>query len=99
LAEGGRAGLEIARQEKPVVIVTDLNMPDMDGIAMVKALRADALTRGAAILMLTSESSIDTETLALSSGADDYLVKPVEPRRLAARVKVLVARSLGRRPA
>jgi CheY-like chemotaxis protein len=99
LAGGGHAGLEIARREKPDVIVTDLNMPDVDGIAVVKALRADAATRGAAILMLTSESSIDTETLALSAGADDYLVKPVEPRRLVARVKVLVARSVGRRPA
>jgi type IV pilus assembly protein PilB len=92
LAGDGRAGLETARRERPSVIVTDLNMPDMDGMAMVKALRADPLTYTVAILMLTSESSVDTETLALSTGADDYLLKPVEPRRLAARVKALLAR-------
>jgi DNA-binding response OmpR family regulator len=43
--------------------------------------------------MLTSEESIERETQALSAGADDYILKPVEPRRLAARVKALIARS------
>jgi DNA-binding response OmpR family regulator len=43
--------------------------------------------------MLTSESSVESETDALAAGADDYLLKPVEPRRLAARVKVLLGRS------
>jgi DNA-binding response OmpR family regulator len=65
---------------------------------MVKALRADPLTRDVAILMLTSEDSLDSETRALSAGADDYILKPVEPRRLAARVKALLARSNGRQP-
>ena len=45
------------------------------------------------ILMLTSESSIECETEGLAAGADDYILKPVEPRRLAARVKALLARS------
>lgn len=97
LAGGGRAGLEVARRERPSVVVTDLNMPDMDGMAMVKALRADPQTHRIAILVLTSMTSIDAETEALSVGADDYIVKPVEPRRLAARVKALLARTLERR--
>jgi DNA-binding response OmpR family regulator len=96
LAEDGLTGLESARRERPNVIVTDVNMPGMDGISMVKALRADPLTRDVAILMLTSEDSLDSETRALSAGADDYILKPVEPRRLAARVKALLARSNGR---
>jgi type IV pilus assembly protein PilB len=96
LAEDGLLGLEAAKRERPNVIVTDVNMPGMDGIAMVKALRADPLTRDVAILMLTSEDSLDSETRALSAGADDYILKPVEPRRLAARVKALLARSKGR---
>jgi DNA-binding response OmpR family regulator len=68
----------------------------MDGVVMVKALRADPRTHDIAILMLTSEDSVDSETRALAAGADDYILKPVEPRRLAARVKALLARAKGR---
>jgi type IV pilus assembly protein PilB len=93
VARDGHTGLEIAKRELPQVIVTDLNMPGMDGMAMVKALRADTRTRDVSILMLTSDGSVDSETLALTLGADDYLLKPVEPRRLAARIKALLARS------
>jgi DNA-binding response OmpR family regulator len=64
---------------------------------MVKALRADPLTRDIAVLMLTSEEGVDKETEALAVGVDDYIVKPVEPRRLAARVKSVLTRSKERR--
>jgi type IV pilus assembly protein PilB len=93
VAKDGLIGLETAKRELPQVIVTDLNMPGMDGMAMVKALRAHALTKDIAILMQTSEASVESETLALALGADDYILKPVEPRRLAARVKALLSRS------
>jgi len=63
---------------------------------MVRALRANAPTHSIAILMLTSEDSLNGETDALAAGADDYILKPVEPRRLAARVKALLARSSSR---
>jgi len=66
---------------------------------MVKALRADPLTRDIAVLMLTSEEGVDKETEALAVGVDDYIVKPVEPRRLAARVKSVLMRSKERREA
>lgn len=93
LAKDGTSGLEIARSRHPHVIVTDYNMPGMDGIALVKELRSDPLTQGTAVLMLTSEGGVEKEAQALAMGADDYIVKPVEPRRLAARVKALLARS------
>jgi type IV pilus assembly protein PilB len=93
IATDGLVGLETAKRNPPQAIVTDVNMPGMDGMAMVKALRADARTHDIPILMLTSEESVDSETLALSLGADDYILKPVEPRRLAARIKALLARS------
>jgi DNA-binding response OmpR family regulator len=60
---------------------------------MVKALRDDSRTSQVRILMLTSESSVESESEGLAAGADDYILKPVEPRRLAARVKALLARS------
>ena len=99
VAKDGLDGLEVAKRELPQVIVTDVYMPGMDGMAMLKALRANALTCEIAVLMLTSEQSVESETLALNLGADDYLLKPVEPRRLAARVKALLARSKTRQPA
>jgi PleD family two-component response regulator len=92
IAQDGREGLDAARKHKPEVIISDVNMPGMDGLSMVKALRADPATSGAAILMLTSEDGVESEARGLEVGADDYIIKPVEPRRLAARVKSLLAR-------
>ena len=99
LAKDGATGLDVAKSKRPQVIVTDYNMPGMDGMAMVKELRADPLTQDIAILMLTSETSVEREAQALAVGADDYILKPVEPRRLAARVKALLSRSKGKVPA
>lgn len=96
VARDGLIGLEAAKRELPQVIVTDCDMPGMDGVAMVRALRADARTQDIFILMLTSGDSADGETRALEAGADDYILKPVEPRRLVARVRALLARSRGR---
>jgi DNA-binding response OmpR family regulator len=93
VADNGLLGLEIALRERPDVIVSDVNMPGMGGVEMVKALRGDARTAQSRIIMLTSESSVEAETEGLAAGADDYILKPVEPRRLAARVKALRARS------
>jgi PleD family two-component response regulator len=96
IVKDGDSGLEAAKRDQPRVVVTDCNMPGMDGVTMVKALRADSATRGIAVLMLTSEGGIEKETEALEAGVDDYIVKPVEPRRLAARVKSVIARSQSR---
>jgi type IV pilus assembly protein PilB len=99
VAKDGNLGLEAAKRDQPHVIVTDYNMPGMDGMAMVKALRADALTRNIAVLMLTSEANVEKEAQALEAGVDDYILKPVEPRRLAARVRSVLARSQRRQTA
>jgi type IV pilus assembly protein PilB len=93
VAGEGRSGLEIARRENPDVIVSDVNMPGMGGVEMVRELRGDSRTSHMRILMLTSEASVEAETEGLAAGADDYILKPVEPRRLAARVRALLARA------
>ena len=92
VASDGRAGLDMALRDRPDLIVSDVRMPNLTGTEMVKNLRGNAATAGTRILMLTSEESIETETEALAAGADDYILKPVEPRRLAARVKALLSR-------
>src|SRR5204862_8154830 len=71
-ATDGLLGLELALKERPDVIVSDVRMPGMDGIAMVKALRQDARMRGVRVLMLTSEDSVARETDGLEASADDY---------------------------
>ncbi len=93
VAADGNQGLALALQELPDVVVTDRSMPGMDGIALVQALRADPRTARAAILMLTSDTSPEREEEGLAVGADDYMTKPVEPRRLAARVRALAKRA------
>jgi type IV pilus assembly protein PilB len=98
LAADGRVGLETARREHPVLIVSDVNMPGMGGVEMVRTLRSDPRFLDVRILMLTSEASIECETEGLAAGADDYILKPVEPRRLAARVTALLARSRAKPP-
>jgi type IV pilus assembly protein PilB len=96
LADNGRKGLAKALLERPDFIVSDVHMPDMGGLEMVKTIRADPSMSDVRILMLTSEASVDFEAEGLAAGADDYILKPVEPRRLAARVKALLARSRSR---
>jgi two-component system alkaline phosphatase synthesis response regulator PhoP len=90
VASDGVAGLDAARRERPDLIVTDLNLPGMDGLAMVRALRADDRTQDASIFMLTSDASPESERLARAVGADEYLVKPVPPRHLAARARAVM---------
>ena len=96
-AKDGETGLEVAKRDHPDVIVTDCNMPGMDGMAMVREIRAHPPTRDIAVIMLTSENSIEREEQALAAGADDFILKPVEPRRLAARVKSVLARKPARK--
>lgn len=90
VAADGAVGLETAIRERPRVIVTDLNMPGMSGLDMVRALRADAGTRDIVILMLTSDASPETERQVIAAGANEYILKPVDPQRLAARVRAVV---------
>jgi type IV pilus assembly protein PilB len=92
-ATDGRAGLELALSAVPDVIVSDVNMPSMGGVEMVGTLRRDPRMAQVRILMLTSEDSVESEAQGLEAGADDYILKPVEPRRLAARVKALLGRT------
>ena len=93
VASDGVIGLETAVRERPNLIVTDLNLPGMDGMEMVRALRADARTHDIAIFMLTSDDSAETERRARAVGADDYILKPVEPKCLAARVRAVMDRA------
>ncbi|HWB74042.1 MAG TPA: response regulator transcription factor [Nannocystaceae bacterium] len=90
VARDGREGLAVAERESPALLVTDVNMPKLDGFALVKTLRARG--HGLPILVLTARDDEIDEALGLELGADDYVTKPFSNRVLLSRVAALLRR-------
>ena len=91
--QDGRAAEHEAQQNGYVAMVLDLGLPLQDGQQTIKKLRAKEITLP--ILVLTARDGLDDRLLALDGGADDYVVKPVDSRELAARIRALARRSAG----
>lgn len=72
---------------KPNLVITDLNMPNMDGISLIKAVRGMAAHKFTPILMLTTESSEDKKKEGQSAGATGWVVKPFNPDQMLATIK------------
>ena len=89
-AVDGMEGLEKARTQVFDLVLTDQNMPRMDGITLIKSLRAIASYQKVPILMLTTEASDDMKTKGRAAGANGWLVKPFDPQRLTEVVKKLI---------
>jgi two-component system, OmpR family, response regulator RstA len=92
--EGG-AAIDHIRQSPPDLVVLDLTMPGVDGLAVCRAVRADY---GGQILMLTALVDDIDEVTGLEIGADDYVRKPVQPRVLLARIRALLRRRVAPQP-
>jgi two-component system, chemotaxis family, chemotaxis protein CheY len=91
LATDGVEALEAAEQQQFDVVITDVNMPNMDGIALVRELRRRTNYRFVPLLMLTTESTSERKQEGKAAGATGWLVKPFDPDRLLAIVsKVLI---------
>lgn len=91
-AENGAVGMEIARRERPDLMLVDLQMPDMDGFQVLEMMRGDATLSATPVLVLTSETSSSVETRVLEMGADDYVNKPFEPEVFISRVRAAFRR-------
>lgn len=89
-AGDGQAGLEIQRRKPVHAIVSDVNMPRLDGFALCRALRAAG--DDVPLILLTSRDNEIDEALGLELGADDYVSKPMSTRVLLARVRALLRR-------
>lgn len=87
--ERGERAPDRIRAEQPDLVILDLMLPGLDGLSVCREVRADF---GGAILMLTARGEEMDEILGLDLGADDYLAKPVRPRRLLARIQALIRR-------
>jgi len=86
-AENGLDGIEKIGMENPNLIITDLNMPYMDGIEFVKSIRADPARADIPILMVTTEADPEERELALSVGVNGYLVKPVTAETVTQNIR------------
>ncbi|MEE4203081.1 MAG: response regulator [Halieaceae bacterium] len=87
LACDGVEALEVAKEYVADVVITDVNMPNMDGITLVKRLRELPEYRYKPILVLTTESSNEKKMEGKQAGASGWIVKPFDPDRLVATVK------------
>jgi two-component system chemotaxis response regulator CheY len=86
-AEDGVHGLEVLAAEKPDVIVTDINMPRLDGFGFIEEVRSDESHRAIPILVLTTESDAEKKTRARMAGATGWIVKPFNPVKLVDAIR------------
>ncbi len=92
-ADTARKALEMARREKPHLILLDIRLPDMSGFDVCRQLRAEGGRMP--ILMLTARDEEVDKVLGLELGADDYVVKPYSLRELISRIRALLRRAYG----
>jgi DNA-binding NarL/FixJ family response regulator len=92
-AENGRVGVELARKEKPDVILCDVMMPDLDGYGVIAALRAQAETVTIPFIFLTAKGEKPDIRAGMNLGADDYLTKPVGKADLLAAIRSRLERA------
>ena len=89
-ASDGREALQIAEKQKFDLVITDVNMPNMDGLTLVRQLRSLPSYRFVPLLVLTTEATAERKLEGKQAGATGWLVKPFNPERLLATVaKVL----------
>lgn len=91
-AENGKQGLSISQSEVPDLIISDVMMPEMDGITMAGKIKTDIRTSHIPLILLTAKSSEDSKLSGLQSGADDYLTKPFNKNELLLKVRNGISR-------
>lgn len=92
-AEDGRQGVELAKKERPDLILMDLSLPVMDGWEAIRILKASEETRAIPVIALTAHAMASDEEKAYESGCDDFDTKPVEMDRLLGKIKAALDRT------
>ena len=90
-ASTAKAALYLAKQRKPDLIITDLDLPDSGGLEVCRVLKAERDTRHCAVMVLTAHRTDNHEILALEAGAVDFISKPYSAAVIQARVKTQIA--------
>ena len=89
-AYAGKQALRMIEEEKPAAVILDIMLPEIDGIEILKQMRQ---TTKIPVIMLTAKGETIDKILGLELGADDYVVKPFEPKELVARLKAVLGRT------
>jgi CheY-like chemotaxis protein len=97
-ARTAEAGLRLAREASPDLILMDLSLPGMDGLCATRALKADPVTRHIAVIALTAHAMKGDEEIALSAGCAGYLTKPIDTRLFADAVTSFITSARSRPP-
>jgi two-component system, OmpR family, phosphate regulon response regulator PhoB len=92
VAATGEAGLKLALEARPDLVLLDLMLPDVSGTAVAKALRREPLTQGVPIIMVTAKAEEVDRIVGFELGADDYVVKPFSVRELLLRIDAVLRR-------
>ena len=92
MASDGEEAYAKANQFRPDLVITDVNMPNMNGLELTRRLRADHRTARIPVIMLSARKQADDVLSGYAEGADEYIPKPVEMAVLAAKVEVLIRR-------
>ena len=93
LAQNGEEGLLILKQNLPDLVISDIMMPEMDGLEFCKRIKEDELTSHIPVILLTAKSGEESQISGFESGADDYITKPFNPEVLKLKVRnILEAR-------
>ncbi len=88
-ASDGNAALRVVRNVVPAVVVTDLDLPGLDGAALIHALRSDPATASVPTLVVTGDTTVEGRSDAQAAGCSAFLLKPLRPRELVAAVRDL----------
>lgn len=90
-AEDGIHGLEVLQAETPDIVITDINMPRMDGFGFIEGMRANPDHKATPVLVLTTESDAAKKQRAREAGATGWIVKPFDPAKLVDAVRRVAA--------
>ena len=85
-AQDGETALKIAREERPGLVLLDLNMPIKSGYQVCEEIKSDPQTRGTYVIMLTAKGQDSDRARGVAAGADEYITKPFSPRKLRLRL-------------
>jgi DNA-binding response OmpR family regulator len=91
-AGDGREGVERARRDRPDLVLSDIMMPRVDGLQLLRQLKGDPATRSLPVILLSAKAQNAEVQQGLDLGADDYVTKPFDPLELIDRVNAVLAR-------